>query len=68
MLRDKAIEMHQKVKKPPIYLPELRDRQDVWKTQQNTLTNQGSKGTLSKNYQLKGNKNWFLVPQKNVFL
>ena len=63
--------LFQNLKKPPIYLPELRERKDVWQGQaSNALLPSNSKGqnsnktVINNHKQLKGNKNWFLVPQK----
>lgn len=61
--------------KPPMYLPELRKRKDVWKGQTSTeMVNENKPGrkkhkkTIDAISQLRADKNWFLIPQKNVFL
>lgn len=62
------------LKKPPIYLPELRDRRDVWKGKSSgDLLAQSKPGVKKKKpfdpmAHLRAGKNWFLVPQKNVLL
>ena len=62
------------LKKPPIYLPELRDRKDVWKGKSSgdllalNKSSKKTKKTIDPIGQLRSSKNWFLIPQKNVFL
>lgn len=60
-------------KKPPIYLPELRDRKDVWMGKSSgDLIAQKKPGHDKKPFDptahLRANKNWFLVPDRNVLL
>lgn len=61
------------LKKPPIYLPELRNRKDIWKGKSSSdllaqNTSRKGKKKFDPTAHLKGNKNWFLVPDKNVLL
>jgi hypothetical protein len=59
-------------KKPPIYLPELRDRKDIWMGKSSgALIAQkklGSKSKFDPIANLRANKKWFLVPDRNVLL
>ena len=61
------------LRKPPIYLPELRERKDIWKGKSSwDLLAQNNPKKKQKKFDptahLRANKNWFLVPKKNVLL